>query len=301
MRGTGLSNNGGSRTLVRCCETLRQLGHDAFFYTGKSRYSWHKADIKCVGGDVHPPCDVSIATGFNSVDSVTRYGGRTAYFVRGFELWKASEDDLLRSYQSIGKGVFVNGEWLASKLISMGSPAVLQYSGLDWDWFKMLSRTNRSERAGVGALRNQRHHTKRSEDIDTLERFLGTTVWQLNRHIKGPDSIKLNKWYNNLKVWFAPTELEGLHNPPMEACMAGCALVCTDHPRSGMSDYAIHGQTALVYPARDIKRASEYVRLLLEDENFRVRLQQNMLSLLRQKIGTREDRMKEFASRLASL
>ena len=92
MKGVGLANNGGSRTLVRCAEALRALGHDAFFYTGKSHYTWHKADIKCIGGDKPPPCDVLIATGANSVDSVTRYAGKRAYYVRGLELWKTSAE-----------------------------------------------------------------------------------------------------------------------------------------------------------------------------------------------------------------
>jgi hypothetical protein len=297
MRGVGLANNGGSRTLVRCVETLRELGHKAFFHCGRSRYTWHPAKIECIGGETHPPCDVTIATGINSVRSVARYTSARlqTYYVRGLELWKATEATLLRSFRAVDR-VFVNSQWLYAYMREYGISVMLQYPGLDPHWFHLVPRV----RAGAGALRNNRHATKRNGDIDFLERQLDQPIQQLNRHIKRPTPERLNNWYNGLKVWFAPTELEGLHNPPIEAALAGCALVCTDHPRSGMQDYAIHEQTALVYPARDIDTAARYVSRLLRDESLRQRLNTNMVELLHAKFGTRAERMREFVTRLES-
>lgn len=297
MSGVGLANNGGSRTLIRCVEVLRELGHDAFFHSGKSYYTWHKADIKLVGGKKHPRCDVSIATGINSVKAVHRFTkGHRAYYVRGLELWKANEEKLLKSFRSVDH-VFVNSEWLYTYMRENGISVTLQYPGLDWHWFTDLHQP----RAGVGAMMHNKHRTKRSADAVEVERLLGLQVWYLNRHIKHPDSPTLNVWYNRLKVWLAPTELEGLHNPPMEASLAGCALVCTDHPRNGMNDYVVDGETALVYPARDMRAAADCVRRLLDDDDLRQRLNHNMVELLRRKIGTREERMREFATRLEQL
>lgn len=296
MAGVGLANNGGSRTLIRCVETLRKLGYDAFFHSGPHHYTWHKPKIKLVGGKEHPKCDVTIATGINSFDTVTRYkqAKRTAY-IRGLETWKVSEAKLIEKFKRLPH-VFVNSEWLLRYMQSHDIPATLQYSGLDTEWFCDLG----GERAGVGALMHNKHLTKRSKDAVKLEERLGMSFQYLNKHIKHPNSPTLNKWYNKLKVWFAPTELEGLHNPPMEAALAGCALVCTDHPRSGMSDYAIHGETALVYPARDLKKAGEYIQELLVDEYLRSRLQRRMVELLRDKIRTRPEQMGIFAERMKS-
>lgn len=300
MRDVGLANNGGSRTLILCCENLCRLGHDAFFHTGRSRYTWHKTSVKRIGGDAHPSCDVSIATGARSVPFTLQQRCRRAYYVRGLELWQMLEARLVRDFQAVGSGVFVNSEWLLQYMREHNVPAQLQYPGMDLDTFCAIPDTEYL-RAGVGALRNTRHKTKRAVDIDEAQSLLGQNILQLNRHIKGPDPVSLNRWYNKFKVWFAPTELEGLHNPPIEACMAGCALVCTDHPRSGMSDYAVHGETALVYPARNIERAVEYIQQLLRDESLRQRLQQNMCRLLLEKFGTRRDRMSEFAQKLIAL
>lgn len=299
VNGVGLANNGGTRTLVRCAETLRALGHDAFFFSGPSAYTWHKHNVPLRGGDRHPPADVSIATGCGSVASVTRYAGPRAYYVRGLELWKMSEDRLLDGFRKLSGGVFVNSAWLLDYMREHGVEAQLQYSGLDGHLF--FDAGDHEFRIGVGALRNNRHATKRNSDIDDLQARIGLEVQCLNQHIKRADPVRLNKWYNNLKVWFAPTELEGLHNPPMEAAMAGCALVCTDHCRSGMSDYAIHGRTAMVYPARDIKKAAEYVKLLLHDEALRTRLVVNLQQRLNTLIGPRAEQMELFAKRLAAV
>ncbi len=297
MRGVGLANNGGSRTLIRCAETLCELGHDAFFHTGKSYYTWHKADIKCIGGKDHPPCDVSIATGANSYEHVARYsGGPRVAYVRGLELWKAKEARLLELFRKMDH-IFVNSEWLLAYMKQHGIEATLQYPGIDWGWFcpQPLKKQH------IGALRNQRHKTKRHVDIDALELQLGMPILQLNRHIKRPTPEKLNAWYNTMRVWFAPTELEGLHNPPQEAAMTGCVIVATDHPRGGMQDYVVHEQTGLLYPARDIRAAAEAVLRVLHDENLRQRLQRGMMELLVKKLGTREERMAEFVSRLRAV
>ncbi len=294
---TGMANNGGTRTLVRCAEGLAAHGHHVIMFCGSPRYTWHKPEGLTFAWPHHPECDVSIATGYGSWKSVaSKHPCNQAYYVRGLELWSAREHELLKSFKTI-PNIFVNSEWLLKYMKKHGVEATLQYSGMDTEWFMNTGH----KRSGVGALRNNRHKTKREGDIDGLEKILGLDIQQLNRHIKRPDSTTLNKWYNKLKVWFAPTELEGLHNPPMEAALAGCALVCTDHKRSGMSDYAIHGKTALIYPARDLEVAAKHVHTLLDSEDLRRDLNMGLVSLIHSKIGTRSQRMAEFADRLARL
>lgn len=295
VKGVGLANNGGSRTLIRCVETLCELGHDAFFHSGRSYYTWHKANIRLVGGDELPPCDVAVATGYNSYKSVARYKNtlRVGY-ARGLELWKAPEAQLLERFRLMDH-VFANSAWLRDYLLKRDIPTTLQYSGLDTHWFHVI---NKGSRKGVGALLNNRHKTKRNQDAEALKDQYGLPMHFLNRDIKRPDSVTLNKWYNNLAVWFAPTELEGLHNPPMEAALAGCALVCSDHPRNGMHDYVVPGETALVYPARDLKTAVKLIRSLLCDEAERHRLIKNLVAILNRKMGSRAVCMGKFLSNL---
>ena len=294
----GLANNGGSRTLIRCAETLNSLGHYAFFHSGKSRYTWHKHAVQLVAGKDHPKCDVTIATGYNSWKTVAAYrSALQCYYVRGLELWKTQESNLIKSFTAI-PNIFVNSVWLQTYMRDNGISAHLQYPGLDTDLFFVNQDTGR---AGVGSLMHNKHKTKRSKDALDIASRLDEKMLFLNKDIKSPNPSALNKWYNGLKVWFAPTELEGLHNPPIEASLAGCALVCTDHPRSGMQDYAIHEQTALVYPSRNLDKAVEYVNRLLSDDKLRKELNSNMLKLLSDKFGSRASQMTQFVSKLTAI
>ena len=92
----------------------------------------------------------------------------------------------------------------------------------------------------------------------------------------------------------APTELEGLHNPPMEASLCGCGLVASDHEMGGMSDYVIDCETALVYPAGDLKKAEERVKILMNNDPYRKWMWSNMYQVLERRIGNREDNMQKM-------
>ena len=115
-------------------------------------------------------------------------------------------------------------------LASHGVSSHLIYPGLDTDKFVDLG----GKRGGMGAIFHKRHKTKRHRDAVAVSAGCGVPLRLLNRDIVNPSEDELNCWYNKIAVWFSPTELEGLHNPPMEAGLAGCALVCTDHPRAGI-------------------------------------------------------------------
>jgi len=169
-------------------------------------------------------------------------------------------------------------------------------TGLDFEWFYGTG----GERDGAGALFHARHATKRHGDAAAIAAAAGCGLKMLNRDLVKASPDQCREWYNGLRVWIAPTELEGLHNPPMEAGLCGCALVCTDHGMSGMSDYALDGETAMVYPARDIAAAAKRVTAILRDEALRARLSGNLAELLREKIGGRERNMSRLLGMLES-
>ena len=145
-----------------------------------------------------------------------------------------------------------------------------------------------------GGLYHKTLKTKRSKDIEKITENLPYKLLMLNRDISSPSPKELTDFYNKIKVWMAPTELEGLHNPPMEASLCGCALVATDHERSGMSDYAIHEETALVYPAGDLEKAGNYIKILMDFDTIRKKYNDNMVQLLTHVIGSRKDNMKRL-------
>ena len=306
LHGLGLGNNGGSRTLIRCAETMARLGADVVIFSPDSasgealnHYTWHApcAEVKIVGGARQPEADVAIASGFLSVPSVCGSDAAVkVWYVRGFELWQAGGDEGRLSEAFRSMRCVVCSEWLQKELRRSGAPSEVVYPGLDFEWFYGTG----GERGGAGALFHARHATKRHEDAVAIAAAAGCGLRMLNRDVVNASPGQCRELYNGLRVWIAPTELEGLHNPPMEAGLCGCALVCTDHGRSGMSDYALDGETAMVYPARDIAAGAERVGALLRDEALRARLGGTLDRLLREKIGGRERNMSRLLDMLES-
>lgn len=284
----GLGNNGGSRTLIRSAETLQSLGAEVYIYSDcANKYTWHRTDIPMTRKPIK--CDAVIATGYNSVASTMKYNcDKKLYYVRGFELWVTSEKNLLRSYKPLH--CIVNSEWLLGYMTSKGIYADLVYPGLDFDQYRIVQ----NKRTPVlGGLFHTRHKTKRHCDVEAVANKLGCSLVMLNRDLKNGNPNQVRDFYQKTSVWMAPTELEGLHNPPMEACLCGNAVVRSDHARGGMADYA-DDDTALVYPARDISAAVKCVEKLLYDDLFRQKKQQAMEARLRSKIGTREANMRRL-------
>lgn len=289
----GLGNNGGSRTIVKSAETLSSLGHEVILFSDiNNKYTWEKIkkDVKFMKGRNIPKGDVVIATGYNSVKSTLRCSiKKKFYYIRGYELWRASKSDLIKSYKSLN--CIVNSSWLQKFLKSYGIKAYLVYQGIDFeDFYDKKCERNIS----LGGLFSSRHKTKRHKDIIKIAEREKLSLSLLNKDVKSANSDVLNNWYNTIDIWMAPTELEGLHNPPMEASLCGCGLVCTDHPMSGMSDYAIHNETALVYSSRNIDKAVSCINELLHNKFVKEELNRNMVKLLKEKIGSRKINMEKM-------
>ena len=290
---TGLGNNGGSRTLSLCAETMAKLGHDVSIFSNvKSRYTWHKINkkVKQVYGEKMPACDVAISTSPKSVDHTVRCKAqRKFYYIRGYETFWCSKELVHSGYRKLQ--CIVNSEWLQRKLLSLGVKSDIVYPGLDFDLFS----NNHEDRENIlGGLYHKKLKTKNYKHVYEVAKHLEYSTLMLNKDISSPSPEALKSFYNKVKVWMSPTELEGLHNPPMEASLCGCGVVATDHEKSGMSDYAIHTETAMVYPAGDIPTAESFVKLLMEDDDIRHRLNSNMIALLREKIGNRQENMKKM-------
>ena len=284
----GLGNNGGSKTLIRCAETIADLDNDVIISSQANHYTWHKIRVPVV--KYLPKTDIIVATGYGSVKStIESKAAKKFYYIRGFETWRTSKSNLLASYKALK--CIVNSEWLQKYLNEHNIPSELVYPGLDFDIYPLKSASRKNI---IGGIFHKKHKTKRHEDVIAVSSKLGAKCVLLNRDVRNPTPNELADFYNTIKVWISPSELEGLHNCPMEASLCGCGLVVTDHPRGGIGDYCIHEKTCLKYISRDLDQAAKYTRRLLEDDAERHELQNNMSHLLHSKIGTRKDNMRRL-------
>jgi hypothetical protein len=293
LHNVGLGNNGGSRTLVKCAETLSKMGNDVVLHSNqKSRYRWHSIDkgvTMSLSGKI-PNGDVVVATGYGSVKSTVKSNiKKKFYYIRGFELWNAKRKNLLSSYRSLN--CIVNSSWLMEYLKENNIHSDVVYSGLDFDTYY---NKNEDRDDIIGGLFSKRHKTKRHSHVINISNLCNKKLLMLGKDCRNRPFSEINDFYNKIKVWVSTSELEGFHNPPTEASMCGCALVCTDHLRSGAGDYAINNETALMYSPGDMEFASNNVNLLLSDDKLRLRLIENMNKLLLSKIGNRKKNMKIF-------
>lgn len=76
--------------------------------------------------------------------------------------------------------------------------------------------------------------------------------------------------YNGSQLFVSASIIEGFGMPSVEAMACGCALVITDN--GGSDDFAIHGETALVSPPRDVDAMARNLVSLLTDDAQRVHL-----------------------------
>lgn len=89
------------------------------------------------------------------------------------------------------------------------------------------------------------------------------------RYVLGPDQRQLVALYQGAQVFIAAERKAGWCNTALEAMACGCAVACT---RSGTTDFARDGETALVIPFRHPWFVQRAARRLLGDTALRERL-----------------------------
>ncbi len=298
---SGLANNGGSRTVIRCAQTLEKLGHRCDIVATVDSFNWfeHKAPVPFIPWDT----DVVVATACTTVETTLQSNvKKKAWYIRGHETWMWDEAVLAKLYNNELFKI-TNSNGLKRKIESLGGSAVVVPQGVDLDlWYDEAVASTRVFR--IGCL-HQKKKTKRWEDFVKLAEILGTDGYEyvgfgdtmrddsfLTSFLCEPTVEELRNLYSTCHVWFAPTELEGLHNVPMEAAMCGCLIVCSASPMNGMMyDYAFDGQTAIVYPQRDIEYAADAIKRCDWAMEYMI---PNMQSFLRTQMGSREHNMEKF-------
>ncbi len=298
---SGLANNGGSRTVILCAEMLEELGHRCDIIATSDRFTWldHKRPVQYIPSDL----DAILATASTTVPTTLHSNiPIKAWYIRGHESWVYNEGQLSELYNS-GLINIVNSKGLQQKLASYGANSTVIYPGVDDFWQDRCLRSE--DKIRIGCL-YQKKSTKRWKDFVKLAEILGHEDYQyigigdkerkddfLDAYFTNVSIHDLNYIYSSCDVWFAPTELEGLHNVPMEAASCGCLIVCSDDPMNGMCmDYAFDDNTAMIYHRRDIEQAAELIR----NPNWDV--VDRMYNHLLNNMGTREDNMKKLVDYL---
>jgi len=157
-----------------------------------------------------------------------------------------------------------------------------------------------NDKIAIGCLYNSSHKTKRWDMFRALMKDLGKDNYRYYsygnnkikvkglEHHRKPSHRRLVEIYSKCHIWFAPTELEGMHTPPAEANLCGALVYCNNMPSNGMGDYC-NNDTAMIF--KDIKDA---INLIKKPDFSKVDVMQR---LIHEKIGNRENNMIKMVER----
>jgi hypothetical protein len=232
-----------------------------------------------------------------------RFQGPTAVWLRGWERWRHPSKKIISLISKVDS-VFVNSEWLQDKLLDHNIPSTIIHQGIDFDQWPDLQQ--RHGKITIGCLYHKME-SKGWRDFVELQKRLGKGFRYvayganrckdkfLSKYTLQPNHKSLLKLYNMCHFWFAPSRLEGLANPPMEAALCGASVIATAKRSGGTEDWLTHAYSGFTY--RTVKEAADWLKspaIIIRD-----RLVDNAKQSIREKIGSREDNMKKLVEALS--
>lgn len=225
--------------------------------------------------------DIIVATAWitaYSVAKLSRAKGEKFYFIQGYETWHGQVEKVENSYRLPLKKIVI-ASWLKrlmeKKFGDRDVPLIT--NGVNLTHFfndgkkfnrppRILLMHHEAEFKGVkDALNALEIVRKRKPDIKVI--LFGTKKASaipegVEFHLK-PFGENLRQLYCSSDIFISPGWIEGCQLPPMEAMACQCAVVASNV--GGIPDYAIPGETALVFEPRDLQAMADHIIHLLEN------------------------------------
>lgn len=235
-----------------------------------------------------PDADVIISTCWETAEAVARYSaakGRSYNLIQHWETWSGPEERVRATWKLPLRKIVI-ASWLRDIADELGESCILIPNGLDFSRFRIDIPPVQRNRAQAMMLY---HWCDWKGSVDGLEAFSaakreipelrvslfgtpekpdGLPSWVT--YYRKPEQSKLRALYNQAAVFVSPSWTEGWPLPPAEAMMCGAALAATDI--GGHREYAIHGETALLSPAKTPAALADNILRLIRDDEFRFRI-----------------------------
>lgn len=306
----GITNNGGSRTVLCSTNELRSLGHrvDVVSHTDKFTWSPHPP----VKHQINPSTTHLIAVSISDVADLMKQKlyqkYNCFYWARPFEIdtktqrWQMKKKKaikLLIEFQKKGK-IITNSSWQNDWLLKHGIQSELCYSGQDLEYRDYKPDYTGEHKLCIGA----QYSTKRRKgwsEFKAIMHILGDSCDyvafgsekykgpKLGAYLRNPTRDELIKMYRGIDVFVCCSKLEGFYNPSCEASINGAVLLVNDCKSNGVGDIS-YSHTCYKY--RDVQEVKEIIEgMNLEEMTKKVA---NCQHLIREKIGDRKTNMQKF-------
>jgi len=278
----GLQNNGGTKTILKSASTLRELGHRVDIVATVDRFTWFK-HVKPIP-EIPADTDVAIAVSVSEINNVLKSNAkRKFWFCRGLERWRMQEGKIIKKAKKIN--IIVNSSWLLEKF----PHAEVCFAGLDVDhWYDNRIHDWNRPKWTIGFLKHHKLASKRNDIMfDVLRYFKRNPVYRYkildsNGNL---NDYQMKEFYNECDMWVATSTLEGFHQCPAEAGLAGALIIYHDIDSGGTKDYC---SPATGMP---FKTVDEAIQRILNPDFRKVEVMQEVL---REKIGNRRKNMKRL-------
>lgn len=236
-----------------------------------------------------PDADAIIATWWSTAEAalVLPAGkGRRYHLIQGDETWYGAHERVYAAWRAPLHKIFI-AQWLRERALELGVPdsatTHIPNAVAHDRFFVSQPIETRPRRAAMlyspesykgGAIGLDILHRVRSRFPDFTAVLFGVArppaglpSWM--RYIRRASSEQLAAdVYNGSAVYLCPSTSEGWHLPATEAMACGCALVASDI--GGVRDYAVHGETALLYDVGNVEAGAQMLTRLLQDERTRI-------------------------------
>lgn len=244
-----------------------------------------------------PPADILIATAWQTAEFAARLSretGKKFYFIQHYEsLWMRDKKRAEKTYRLPFQKIVIS-HWLkqiladnfqqeAEVLVTpvdrnlffckekvWNTPPRVCLLHHDYDW--------KGFREGIAAIQKVRAQGKPfdlvifGEKLKDPQELFDRAGFEFEYHFR-PTRDQVGALFSSCDIYICPSWHEGLGMPPMEAMACRSALVTTD--TGGSRDYAIHGETALVSPPKDIDALANNLATVLNDPPLLQRLSEN--------------------------
>lgn len=300
----GMNNNGGTLTILKAANALRKMKQKVYVVANSDKCTWmkHPKPLDRIPKDVN----VCIAVSCTDIEPMLQSMPKkalSAVWLRGWERWRHKGPEIVKMVSRVDR-VFVNSVWLEQKLAESNIGSTVIHQGIDENQWPCKGEW--SEKITIGCLYHKME-SKRWKDFVKLAKICGKgfryVAYGANRcrdkfiskYYLLPTHKQLVKLYNMCHFWFAPSVLEGLANPPMEAVLCGAAVIASAKRSGGTMDWLSHAHSGYTY--HDVEEVAEWLQspgIIIRD-----RLAQNAYSNIINNIWGREDNMKKLVEVLS--
>ncbi|AXH00327.1 glycosyltransferase family 1 protein (plasmid) [Deinococcus wulumuqiensis] len=231
---------------------------------------------------------VFVATAWQTARSVAEAAGKDAkglYLIQDYETWSGSVQEVKATYAFELTNIAIS-RWLQEIVISTGNDCHYIPNALESKDFYITQSLEDRNPCNIGVLFHPRESKNFATSLEALKivkqrhpmlraKVFGATrpeyafpEW-VDFHFR-PAKAELRELYNSCAIFLTASKTEGWGLTGCEALQCGCALVASNIP--GHREYAIEGETALLFPALSPQTAASRIEELISDKILRTEL-----------------------------